>query len=76
MMLSSAGRPGEAAQCRELGLAACLTKPIKQSELLDTIMTTLDGKPWAGRAVRAGRRSAAAAAVAPPCASCWRRTTR
>ena len=42
MMLSSAGQPGEAAQCRALGLAACLTKPIKQSELLDTIMNTLD----------------------------------
>ena len=50
MMLSSAGRPGEAAQCRELGLAACLTKPIKQSELLDTIMTTMDGAALDGEA--------------------------
>ena len=43
MMLSSAGRPGDSAHCRELGLSAYLTKPFKQSELLDTILTTLDG---------------------------------
>ena len=43
MMLSSAGQPGDAAHCRALGLSACLTKPFKQSELLDLIVTTLDG---------------------------------
>jgi two-component system, sensor histidine kinase and response regulator len=41
MMLSSAGQPGDAARCRELGLAAYLTKPIQPSELLDAIMNTL-----------------------------------
>jgi signal transduction histidine kinase/DNA-binding response OmpR family regulator/HPt (histidine-containing phosphotransfer) domain-containing protein len=46
MMLSSAGQPGERARCHELGVAAYLTKPIKQSELLDTIMTVL-GTPSA-----------------------------
>ncbi|MBI1917879.1 MAG: response regulator [Planctomycetes bacterium] len=37
MMLSSSGQPGDAARCRELGIAAYLTKPVKQSELLDAI---------------------------------------
>ncbi|HKB35191.1 MAG TPA: response regulator [Gemmataceae bacterium] len=41
MMLSSADRGGELARCRELGIAAYLRKPIKQSELLDAIMTAL-----------------------------------
>jgi len=41
MMLSSAGQPGDAARCRELGIAVYLTKPIKQSELLDAILTAL-----------------------------------
>ena len=42
MMLSSAGQSEDAARCRSLGVAAYLTKPVKQSDLLDTIMTTLD----------------------------------
>ena len=41
MMLSSAGGPGDTAHCRALGLSAYLTKPFKQSELLDLIVTTL-----------------------------------
>ena len=45
MMLSSAASAGDRARCRELGLAAYLTKPIKQSELLDTILTSLGGGP-------------------------------
>ncbi len=44
MMLSSAGRPADSAHCREIGLSAYLTKPFKQSELLDTILTTLAGE--------------------------------
>ena len=44
MMLSSAGAPGDTAHCRALGLSAYLTKPFKQSELLDLIVTTLDGR--------------------------------
>jgi PAS domain S-box-containing protein len=38
MMLTSSGNRGDIARCRELGIAAYLTKPIKQSELLDAIM--------------------------------------
>ncbi len=41
MMLSSAGGGGEAARCRELGVSVYLTKPVKQSDLLDAILTTL-----------------------------------
>jgi PAS domain S-box-containing protein len=41
MMLSSAGQPGDAARCRELGITTYLTKPIKQSDLLDAILTVL-----------------------------------
>ena len=41
LMLSSAGRHGDAARCRELGIAAYLTKPIRQSQLFDAIMTAL-----------------------------------
>ena len=41
MMLSSADQPGDAAHCRDLGLSAYLSKPFKQSELLDTITATL-----------------------------------
>ena len=39
MMLSSAKRRGDAARCRELGLAAYLTKPVRQTQLLDAITT-------------------------------------
>ena len=43
MMLSSADLAGEAARCRELGVAAFLTKPIRQSELLNAILLALGG---------------------------------
>jgi len=42
MMLSSSGLGSEAVRCRALGVAAHLTKPIKQSELLEAICRTLD----------------------------------
>jgi PAS domain S-box-containing protein len=38
LMLTSSGRQGEIARCHELGIAAHLTKPIGQSELLDAIL--------------------------------------
>jgi PAS domain S-box-containing protein len=41
MMLSSAGVRGDAARCRELGVAAYLTKPIKQKELYNAIVAVL-----------------------------------
>jgi CheY-like chemotaxis protein len=48
VMLSSAGQPGDAARCRELGVAAYLTKPIKRSELRDAIVSALEVKPVEG----------------------------
>jgi len=41
IMLTSAGRRGDLAQCRELGIRAYLTKPVKQSDLLDSILNVL-----------------------------------
>jgi len=41
MMLSSAGQRGDAIRCRELGVAAYLTKPVRQGELLDGILIAL-----------------------------------
>jgi len=41
MMLSSAGQRGDAIRCRELGVAAYLTKPVRQAELLDSILIAL-----------------------------------
>jgi CheY-like chemotaxis protein len=41
LMLTSGGQAGDAARCRELGIAAYLMKPVKQSELLDAILLAL-----------------------------------
>jgi two-component system sensor histidine kinase/response regulator len=45
MMLSSAGQRGDAMRCRELGVAAYLTKPVRQGELLDGILIALGTRP-------------------------------
>ena len=49
MLLTSISQRGDTRRWRELGIAACLTKPIKQSDLLDAIMEVLDMPPDAGR---------------------------
>jgi PAS domain S-box-containing protein len=41
MMLTSGNRPGEIARCEQLGAAAYLLKPIKQSELFDAVVLAL-----------------------------------
>jgi signal transduction histidine kinase/DNA-binding response OmpR family regulator len=41
LLLSSACQRGDAIHCRELGIAAYLTKPVKQSDLLDSILMTM-----------------------------------
>ena len=41
IMLSSAGNPEGESRCRELGIDYCLMKPVKQSELLDSIVAAL-----------------------------------
>jgi PAS domain S-box-containing protein len=44
VMLTSAGQLGDVARCRELGVAGYLAKPIKRSELFDTILLALAGQ--------------------------------
>jgi PAS domain S-box-containing protein len=41
IVLTSGDRPGDKARCSELGVAAHLQKPIKQSELLDAIVLAM-----------------------------------
>jgi CheY-like chemotaxis protein len=41
MMLTSGDRPGDIARCEQLGVAAYLLKPVKQSELFDAIVMVL-----------------------------------
>ena len=41
MMLTSASHQEDLARCRELGIGAYATKPIRHSELLDAVMTAL-----------------------------------
>jgi signal transduction histidine kinase/DNA-binding response OmpR family regulator/HPt (histidine-containing phosphotransfer) domain-containing protein len=56
MMLSSADQSGDVARCRRLGVNAYLMKPIKRSELLDAIVTSLGTSPVAeGRGGLASR---------------------
>ena len=43
MMLSSGGEYGDWSRCRELGIAAYLTKPVKASDLLDSISRIAEG---------------------------------
>ena len=45
MMLTSSGQYGDAARCRELGISAYLTKPIKQADLLNQICRVLEHNP-------------------------------
>jgi len=44
MMLTSGGQRGDAARCRELGLAGYLTKPVGQGELLDAVLRVAGSK--------------------------------
>jgi signal transduction histidine kinase/DNA-binding response OmpR family regulator len=41
IMLTSSGQRGDAARCRELGVAAYLTKPVQRFELRETLTTVL-----------------------------------
>jgi signal transduction histidine kinase/CheY-like chemotaxis protein len=41
ILLTSAGNHGDVARCRKLGIATYLTKPLKQSDLLDAIVKTI-----------------------------------
>ena len=41
ILLTSGSRPSDVARCRDLGISDYLSKPIKQSELFDAIVTTM-----------------------------------
>jgi len=41
VMLTSAGEPEDVARCRKLGISAYLTKPVKQSELFDILVSVI-----------------------------------
>ena len=45
MMLSSVGHQGDGARCRELGIASYLTKPVRQSLLLEAMLSVLANSP-------------------------------
>jgi CheY-like chemotaxis protein/HPt (histidine-containing phosphotransfer) domain-containing protein len=45
IMLTSAGLPDDVSRCRQLGISEYLTKPVKQSELFDVIITALGEPP-------------------------------
>jgi PAS domain S-box-containing protein len=47
VMLTSAGQPDDIARCHALGISSYLTKPVKQSELLDVIVSAI-GQPMPG----------------------------
>ena len=44
IMLTSGGKAGDGARCRELGIAAYLVKPVKQADLWEAIMMTLGAR--------------------------------
>jgi CheY-like chemotaxis protein len=48
VMLTSGGQPGDGARCRELGIAAYLTKPIRAKELRSAIVLALGGRSTKG----------------------------
>ena len=48
MMLTSAGHRGDAERCRELGVAAYLMKPVRQSELREAIARALGAREQNG----------------------------
>ena len=49
IMLTSGGRQGDIARCKELGVTAHLMKPVKQSELLNAILVALGPRTQAQR---------------------------
>jgi PAS domain S-box-containing protein len=49
IMLTSAGRVGDGARCRELGISGYLMKPAKKSDLWDAVMIALGNPPNEGK---------------------------
>jgi two-component system, sensor histidine kinase and response regulator len=69
MMLTSSGRYGDATRCRELQIAAYLTKPINAGELLDAVRQALQPAMAPAAAAPATATAAPARAPAPPAAA-------
>jgi PAS domain S-box-containing protein len=46
LMLTSAGAGEDVARCQQLGIRAYLTKPVKSSDLLESIHRVLSDSPW------------------------------
>ena len=44
MMLTSGGRKGDAARCKEMGIAAYLIKPVREAELREAILSVLHAR--------------------------------
>lgn len=57
MMLSSADRHENAARCHSLGMEAYLTKPIRRTELLNTILTAVHAAPITATESHSSRHS-------------------
>jgi signal transduction histidine kinase/DNA-binding response OmpR family regulator len=51
LMLASAGQPGDAARCRTLGVAAYLTKPVSQAQLVGAVKLALERQSEASNSV-------------------------
>jgi len=49
VMLTSAGRPGDAARCRELGVERYLVKPVRQTQLREAILGLLAASQGSSR---------------------------
>lgn len=55
LMLTSDNRGRDMVRCRELGITNCLLKPIKRSDLLETILTALNRTDKTRRSMPEGR---------------------
>ncbi len=73
VMLSSVGRPEDSIRCRRIGAEACLTKPVKHSDLLETLalvagvsMQRSGGAPGSAVAAEAGDPGAPSPAPSRP----------
>lgn len=61
LLLSSAGQTISATRCQELGISRCLTKPIKQSDLLDAVLRAFSAREAQMREVHVQRTDASGA---------------
>ncbi len=72
MMLTSGDQPADVARCQELGIAAYLVKPVKQSELFDAIMLAMGVTTAEDEAFQSLAEKRAGACAR--CESCWPKT--